>query len=616
VVTGEFGTTPKRAPSAAGSDAPQARDPSSLRILVIASAEQGCQLLAALEGAGVTVCGRCDASDAAQSVARDKPHIVLVDSELSGSGAEESLELARAHHGFGLVLLCPSPTSDVLAFADRVQADTILCMPLEPAVLRRHLMRESERAPAPRRRPDPFVLPRQVISTGSPMREVWRRALLVAQTDSSVLITGDTGSGKEVFARGIHRFSARRNAPFVAVNCAAIPETLLESELFGHERGAFTGAAAQRKGRFELAHGGTLLLDEIGDMPQQLQSKLLRALQERSFERVGGSETISVDVRVIAATHKDMAEEIARGRCRADLYYRLNVLSLRVPALRERGCDLLALWHEMIEEAAARENRAVPQTSMAVQRVLLGHDWPGNVRELQNVAQHALTVAAGAQIMPADLPDYLVPSGDRRRNAAGSLLGMTLRELERAAILETYAAVGTVREAAVMLDISPRKIHYRLSEYRREDAFPPSERRPADAAAVMPESGARATRVLLAEDDDDLRWALADLLKSEGYAVMTVPDGRVFLEQLGKAVLQGAPELPADVVITDLRMPGLSGMQILEHIREKGWQVPVVMITAYADPDARERAAELGAAFMTKPLDFEALQRVIAESMQ
>jgi DNA-binding NtrC family response regulator len=609
--------------SDAESPLPEAADGSakaelnSARVLVVARAPAEAELRALIEAAGISVRGVRNSADAPDVARVWKPHVVLIDAEISEPAPAELVARTRKQHNCGFVLLAPSFSGDTVTLAEDCGADTIMVQPLDLVILRRYLMRELERSPAVRPpRADALRLPPQLVGSCSPMREVWRLVLLAAQSDSSVILSGETGTGKEVLSRALHRFSARRSGPFIAVNCAAIPETLLESELFGHERGAFTGAAAQRKGRFELAQGGTLFLDEIGDLPLLLQVKLLRALQERSFERVGGTDTVSVDVRVIAATHKNLEEEVLRGRFRADLYYRLNVLSIRVPPLRERKSDILGLWQNLIAEGATREGRRAPATSMAVQRLLLQHSWPGNIRELHNIAQHVLTVATGDSILPADLPGHLAGAAERPREV-GSLVGLTLKEVERAAILETYDALGTVTGAASVLDISPRKIHYRLSEYKRQGYLPSKERpnAPAQVAEPAPADGQRAPRVLLAEDDDDLRWALSDLLKSEGYDVVAVPDGRVFLEQLGSAVLLGQAALPADVIVTDVRMPGLTGMQILERIRERGWSIPVVVISAYADREVRAQAERLGASFLHKPLDFGALQRIIAESV-
>src|SRR6202522_508324 len=236
----------------------------------------------------------------------------------------------------------------------------------------------------------------------------------VAPVDSAVLIQGETGTGKEVIARAIHEASPRRNHRFVALNCAAIPSALLESELFGHERGAFTGACTQTMGRFQMADGGTLFLDEIGDMPLELQPKLLRALQEREFERLGSTQTVRVNVRVVAATNQDLGQLVSKKLFRADLFYRLNVIPLFLPPLRERVQDILPLTQFFIAKFAARLNKTIDSSPDEVVEVLKAHDWPGNIRELQNFIERAMLFSPGSVLrLPLDLKKTLKQSSDR-----------------------------------------------------------------------------------------------------------------------------------------------------------------------------------------------------------
>ena len=262
------------------------------------------------------------------------------------------------------------------------------------------------------------------------------RALLadverVAPADSAVLIQGETGTGKEVIARAIHEASPRRSQRFVALNCAAIPSALLESELFGHERGAFTGAWAQAKGRFEMAHGGTLFLDEIGDMPLELQPKLLRALQEREFERLGSSQTVRVNARVVAATNQDLAQLVSRKLFRADLFYRLNVIPLYLPPLRERVEDILPLTEFFVTKFAARLNKTIDSIPEEVVEVLKAHDWPGNIRELQNCIERAMLFSPGSVLR---LPMALTQTAVAQRSESSA---RTLADADREHILET-----------------------------------------------------------------------------------------------------------------------------------------------------------------------------------
>jgi transcriptional regulator with GAF, ATPase, and Fis domain len=263
------------------------------------------------------------------------------------------------------------------------------------------------------------------------------RALLtdvarVAPVDSAVLIQGETGTGKEVIARAIHEASPRRNQRFVALNCAAIPRELLESELFGHEKGAFTGAWAQAKGRFEMAHGGTLFLDEIGDMPLELQPKLLRALQEREFERLGSGETVRVNVRVVAATNHDLGQLVNKKLFRADLFYRLNVIPLSLPPLRERLQDILPLTQFFVAKFAASLNKPIDVIPDEVIEVLKAHDWPGNIRELQNFIERAVLFSPGSALrLPLDLRQTV------KQNAESD--PRTLADADREHILETLS---------------------------------------------------------------------------------------------------------------------------------------------------------------------------------
>jgi formate hydrogenlyase transcriptional activator len=253
----------------------------------------------------------------------------------------------------------------------------------------------------------------------------------VAPADSAVLIQGETGTGKEVIARAIHEASPRRNKRFVALNCAAIPGALLESELFGHERGAFTGAWAQTQGRFQMADGGTLFLDEIGDMPLELQPKLLRALQEREFERLGSSQTVRVNVRVVAATNQDLEQLVAKKLFRADLFYRLNVIPLCLPPLRDRVEDILPLTEFFITKFAARLNKTIDSIPEEVVEILKAHDWPGNIRELQNCIERAMLFSPGSVLR---LPMALTQTAVAQRSESSA---RTLADADREHILET-----------------------------------------------------------------------------------------------------------------------------------------------------------------------------------
>ena len=307
------------------------------------------------------------------------------------------------------------------------------------------------------------------------------RAAQVAKAEAGVLITGESGTGKEVLARHIHAQSRRFNGPFVAVNCAALPEALLESELFGHEKGAFSGAVAARKGRFEQAEGGTLLLDEIGEMDPRLQAKLLRVIQEREVDRLGGTQPLRVDVRILAATNRDLAAEVARGRFREDLFFRLNVVALRIPSLRERPADILPLV-EHFATRYARANGLPPRpVSPAARAMLLAHPWPGNVRELENTVHRAVLLADGREIGP-EAVELTPPPAPRPAEpiaaqpapavrTVSALVGRRMEEVERELILETLShCLGNRTRAAEILGISIRTLRNKLHEYRAAGA--------------------------------------------------------------------------------------------------------------------------------------------------
>jgi DNA-binding NtrC family response regulator len=296
-----------------------------------------------------------------------------------------------------------------------------------------------------------------------------------APTKATVLILGESGTGKELIAQALHELSPRRDKPFVKVSCAALSETLLESELFGHERGSFTGAVGRKEGRFELADGGTLFLDEIGDISPTVQVKLLRALQTKEFERVGGTQTLKVEVRVVAATNRDLAASVKAGRFREDLFYRLNVVAVTLPPLRNRKGDIPALAAHFIDKYAKSYGKEVEGLAPGTLNALLSHDWPGNVRELENAIERAVVLCKGPQLTADDLPATLRGPRPAGRDAAGLIPGASLYEIEREAILRTLEIVGgSTSRAAEMLGISVRKIQYRLKEYS-SGASPESE---------------------------------------------------------------------------------------------------------------------------------------------
>jgi two-component system response regulator FlrC len=323
------------------------------------------------------------------------------------------------------------------------------------------------------------------------MAEVVRLADQVAPSEASVLITGESGTGKEVMARYIHRKSRRARHNFISVNCAAIPENLLESELFGHEKGAFTGAVARRIGKFEEANGGTLLLDEISEMHTRLQAKLLRAIQEREIDRVGGHQPIKVDIRLIATSNRDLDEEVRNGNFREDLYFRLNVVSLRIPALRERAKDIETLSDHFAKKFAELNGVAVRPLSPAARDMLQHHVWRGNVRELENTMHRAVLLARGDELGPeAILLSAAKPAAEAAAaapvavGARAGLVGRTVADVERDLILETLQhCLGNRTHAANILGISIRTLRNKLQQYRLEGLSVPPAGEPERATA-------------------------------------------------------------------------------------------------------------------------------------
>ena len=449
-----------------------------VRILLVeddAAARVGFRQL--LASWGYAVEAATDGEDALAMVPGFKPDIVLTDlvmPKLDGLGLLRALQ--QEGSGITTVILTAQGTVDTAVEALKQGAYDYLAKPVDFQRLRVLLDKIIERQATLR---EVKALRRQLREHGSfgsmigasaPMREVYRLIEQAAPTTASVLVTGESGTGKEMVAQTIHRLSPRASAPWVPLNCAAIPETLLESELFGHERGAFTGAIERQAGCFELAHRGTLFLDEIAEMTPATQVKLLRVLQERSFRRLGGRVEQSVDIRVVAATNADPAAAVRKGTLREDLYYRLNVVGIHLPPLRERKDDLPLLLDTFIREFSAQNARTVTGVSPAARRALDEYDWPGNVRELRNVIERAMIVAAGRLIEIGDLP----PLGRILQSApAGERLepGMTVDDVERRLIMLTLDHTGNNKtRAAELLGISLKTLHNKLNRFRLDDA--------------------------------------------------------------------------------------------------------------------------------------------------
>ncbi len=427
-----------------------------------------------LECAGHTVFGVADGPAALHLVERNAFNLVVSDLKMQPMDGIELLRQIRSREPMLPVLLMTAfGDVDKAVAAMRGGACDFLLKPFEPRVLLEHVERH---AAVP---PDDDAL----IAVDPRSRGVLTLAARVAKTDATVLLSGESGTGKEVFARYIHAQSARAAAPFVAINCAAIPENLLEATLFGYEKGSFTGAQVSQAGKFEQAQGGTLLLDEISEMPLALQAKLLRVLQEREVERVGGRKPVALDIRVLATSNRDMAMEVARGSFRQDLYYRLNVFPLQIPALRDRPADIVPLARHFAASYGERVG-ITARLSPAAETQLAACAWPGNVRELENTIQRAIILAGGETIEahhlqiqsqpavpPAQPPVATVAVAAIPVSAAAASTA-TMKDLERQHILDTLAAVGGSRKKAVeLLGISERTLRYKLQQYRGAGAL-------------------------------------------------------------------------------------------------------------------------------------------------
>ncbi|MGO9838644.1 MAG: sigma-54-dependent transcriptional regulator [Polyangiaceae bacterium] len=397
------------------------------------------------------------------------PDILVTDLQMPGIDGIELLRRARESHP-DLIVILMTAFADIETAVRAMQegAEHYLSKPLQVdellLVIRRALDRRKLRDEATelRTRLKEKLRFESIVGSSPAMQAVFDVVEQVARTKATVLITGESGTGKELIAEAIHENGPRASAPFVKLHCAALAETLLESELFGHERGAFTGAVGRREGRFKQADGGTLFLDEIGEISPAIQVKLLRFLQEKTFERVGGNETVKVDVRIIAATNRDLATEAASGKFREDLYYRLNVVNVEMPPLRARPSDLLPLATHFLRRFANENGKPIDGfADDAIERIT-AYRWPGNVRELENVIERSVVLCEGSKLTAKYLPAGVgaVSRGGVR------IPGSTMGEIEQHAILTTLEACGgRTTQAAQMLDISVRKIQYKLHEY-------------------------------------------------------------------------------------------------------------------------------------------------------
>jgi len=413
-------------------------------------------LIDTLRAADVAAIGAGDAADALQQLDTQQVALVISDVQMPGMNGHQLLnDIKRLRPDLPVVLMTAYGTVAQAVSAMRDGATDYIVKPFDAQALiamARHQLATR-------------FIPHEMVAVDPESKRVMALARKMAETDATVLITGESGTGKEVYARFVRDHSARSDKPFVAINCAAIPENMLEATLFGYEKGAFTGAAAAHAGKFEQAQGGTLLLDEISEMDLGLQAKILRVLQEREVERLGSTRTLHLDVRVIATSNRDLPEEVRAGRFRADLYYRLNVMSLRLPALRERRGDIVPLARRAIQACA--RGKGLPTLSAAAEAKLFKYDWPGNARELTNIVQRAAWLA-GAQIDAVDLDIGVAELAMPEPTApADARLDHDLKEREQELILSTLAATGGSRKlAAERLGISPRTLRHKLQQLK------------------------------------------------------------------------------------------------------------------------------------------------------
>jgi two-component system response regulator AtoC len=430
-------------------------------------------LSALLVQAGMRAVCAANATEALELLGRRAVDLVVSDLRMPGIGGMDLLRsVVERHPDVPVVILTAHGTVALAVEAMRAGAADFLLKPFDRDevlfVIEKTLRAQASSSPAPAPALRGAL---EVLGVSPAMRELDELVRRAAQGSATVLVRGETGTGKELVARAIHERSARAAAPFVKLNCAALPDALLESELFGHEKGAFTGAANRKPGRVELASGGTLFLDEIGDVPPATQVKLLRVLQEREIERVGGTETIKVDVRFVAATHQNLESLVARGEFREDLFYRLNVVPLEVPPLRERREDIPALVAHFAKSTASANGRGEAAFAPDAVELLAAQPWPGNVRQLENMIERLVVLSDTPAIPRLSVERELEREAARARTARGSngdapsALGAQRREAEREAILDALARSGNNRSlAARLLGVSRRTLYKKLEE--------------------------------------------------------------------------------------------------------------------------------------------------------
>ena len=452
--------------------------PSPKKILVVDDdAAHRLMLEAVLESEGYEVYQADDGETAIESVEAEFYDLILMDIRMARmSGIDALKEIKKISPGVPVLIMTAFASIETAVEAVKSGAYDYITKPLDTEKLKRSIAAELEHsdlrhevAVLKDRLGDRFDLS-NIIGKSRKMKDVFEILAMAAPSDATVLIQGESGTGKELIANAIHQNSPRAGNPFIKVNCAALPESLLESELFGHERGAFTGAVNMRKGRFELANGGSIFLDEISEMSSAMQARLLRVLQEKEFERVGGMKTIEVDVRVISATNRDLESEVKEGRFREDLFYRLNVISIPIPPLRERKEDIPLLAEHFLSVYSEKNRRQLRGFLPKTLDLFMRYDWPGNVRELENVIERSVIMSRGDHISLDDLPRNIQElSADLENDNTGVRPGWSMKEVERDLIIKTLEQTGGNKtKAAEILGINRKTLQNKLKEYEVE----------------------------------------------------------------------------------------------------------------------------------------------------
>ena len=431
-------------------------------------------LSAALELDGYSVKLAANGTEGLALIEKGDIDLVITDLRMPGISGEEVLAKVRGESpGIPVIVLTGHGSIDTAVDAMRNGAYDFLTKPLSldrlSLIVKRALAgRELEiRHSSLQQELNAQASFESIIGKSAEMQRIFQMVRKAADSKASVLITGESGTGKELIANALHNLSPRKDNPFIKVHCAALSETLLESELFGHEKGAFTGAAARKRGRFELANTGTIFLDEIGEINQNVQIKILRVLQDKRFERVGGEETLEVDVRVIAATNRNLEEEIAQGRFREDLFYRLNVVHIQVPPLRDRKDDIPLMLNAFLDEFNRENNKSITGFDSRSRSALYKYDWPGNIRQLRNCVESAVVMCSGNEITLEDLPPTV--RGAAESNVIQVPVGISMAEAEKIIIQQNLASnQGNKTKTADILGIGRKTLHRKLEEYGEE----------------------------------------------------------------------------------------------------------------------------------------------------